>query len=114
MTEALFSPDKIRSIDHKCLICGGILKNFSKALNDRGPVRFLQALSTKPVLTHESCAELQEFVRRVIYSGKKGETYVETRIRIYEKMKNKSSTFVKNTTSMSDLVFKWKTNDRRL
>ena len=64
---------------------------FSKALNDRGTFRFLQALSTKPVLTHESCTELQEFVRREVYSGKKGETYVETRIRIYEKMKNKSS-----------------------
>ena len=51
-----------------------------------------------PVLTHESCTELQEFVRRVVYSGKKGETYVETRIRIYEKMKN----MLYSTSPLSD------------
>ena len=33
----------------------------------------------------------QEFVRTVLYSGKQRESYIETRIRLYQEMKMKSS-----------------------
>ena len=34
---------------------------------------------------------LKEFIRTVIYSGKENESYVETRIRLYQNLKSKSS-----------------------
>ena len=42
-------------------------------------------------MTAENSVDLQEFVRTVIYGGKQKETYVQTRTRLYKRMKNKSS-----------------------
>ena len=63
---------------------------FEKALNTRC-FHLLDALATKSVLTAENSNDLQEFVRKVVYSGNAKETYVQTKTRLYIKMKNKSS-----------------------
>ena len=77
MVEALFSPDKVRSIDHKCLICGGILKK-------RDAVRKLGGHGWKNFKTD---AEKWSKVKFPINHGM--HTYTE----VYQKVRNVDKAF---------------------
>ncbi len=59
----------------------------------RNPVfcDLLESLGKSEALTVEDMQKIKEFTRKIIYSGKANETYIETRVRLYKSMKVKSS-----------------------
>ena len=55
-------------------------------------LNWLEALGKEKELNFEDLQNIKMFIRSVIYFGKDGEDYVDTRIRLHKTLKNKSST----------------------
>ena len=51
----------------------------------------LDSLGKEKVASDSGIEDVQKFVQTVMYSGKGKESFVETRVRLYHKMKVKSS-----------------------
>ena len=69
----------------------GKVKVFNKLLKDPSRSDLLNALHEVEPLTERRIDDLKEFVRTVMYAGKKHDTYLETRIQLYQQRKEKSS-----------------------
>ena len=69
----------------------GKLRVFKKVNADKTKLNLLDALGKEKELTFEDLGNIKMFIRSVIYFGKDGEDYVDTRIRLYKSLKNKSS-----------------------
>ena len=50
-----------------------------------------EALETETPLTHSDIDDLKEFIKTVVYNGKKIESYIQTRIYLYRLQKDKTS-----------------------
>jgi len=69
----------------------GKIRVLIKVLTDNTKLGMIEALGKEQQLSDEDFRNIQEFVRSVIYSGKQREEYVDTRIRLYQSLKKKSS-----------------------
>lgn len=69
----------------------GKLRVFKKLMTNKSKVQLLKPLGKERILETVDIDGLKEFIRTVIYSGKENESYVETRIRLYQNLKSKSS-----------------------
>lgn len=54
----------------------------------------LESFGQDQSLQSEKIDNVKEFIRTVVYSGKVGESYVRTRVRLYKEMKSKSSSSI--------------------
>eukprot|EP00794_Sanderia_malayensis_P001365 gene1365-biopygen1116 len=64
---------------------------FKKLLKDQSPSTMLDALQNDEPLLENDIQKLKEFVCAVIYKGSKDEGYIDTRVRLYQQQKEKSS-----------------------
>ena len=64
---------------------------FKKLQKSITKIRLLEALGRKVYLDEDDFVNIKEFIRTVLYSGKIDEDYIDTRIRLYENLKVKSS-----------------------
>ena len=62
-----------------------VLKNLLK--NNQS--NLLSSLGRDGILTVETLENCKEFIRSAMYGGKPQENYIETRIRIYKRLKTK-------------------------
>ena len=62
----------------------GKLRVFKKVNADKTKLNLLDALGKEKELTFEDLRNIKMFIRSVIYFGKDGEDYVDTRIRLYK------------------------------
>ena len=69
----------------------GKVKILKKIIKDPTLCDLLKPLGRSRDLLVEDADKVQEFTRKVIYSGKTDEAYVDTRVRLYRSMKVKSS-----------------------
>eukprot|EP00795_Rhopilema_esculentum_P017038 gene17038-biopygen919 len=68
----------------------GKLRIFKKVIADKTKLGLLESHGQGRKLAEDGLNNVREFVRSVIYSGKDNEDYVETRIHLYKRLKNKS------------------------
>ena len=69
----------------------GKVRIFKKLISDPAKCKLLLPLGQEKILGESDIESVKEFIRTVVYSGKEGENYVETRIRLYQNLKSKSS-----------------------
>ena len=69
----------------------GKIRAFNKVLKDTSVLQLIQPLGKRINLSDEVMQNVLLFVQTVLYSGTSNETYVDTRVRLYKKLKNKSS-----------------------
>ena len=69
----------------------GKCRAFKKLMKQTSKVQLLNSLGRKKELIDVDLENIKEFIRTVLYSGKIGESYIETRVRLYENLKVKSS-----------------------
>ena len=69
----------------------GKVSIFKKILSNPFHVELIKEIGSEPVLADEFVNNTVKFVQTVIYSGFHNESYVETRVRLYKRQKNKSS-----------------------
>ena len=69
----------------------GKLKVMYKILKDPSLLHLIKQLGQHATLTDDAMRNLFFFVQTVLYGGNRKETYVETRVRLYKGLKNKSS-----------------------
>ena len=69
----------------------GKLKCFKKVMNQRENCRLLENLELEEPLTEHDIVDLKKFVQTVMYSGQTSETYVNTRIRLYQQQTQNTS-----------------------
>ena len=72
----------------------GKVKILQKLLKGPDKLNLLTSLGQERKLGLVDVEKVKEFIHATVYNGKKGETYVETRIRIYKDMKTKTSSRV--------------------
>ena len=69
----------------------GKCRAFKKLMKQTSKVQLLNSLGVKKQLLDSDLENIKEFIRTVLYSGKIGESYIKTRVRLYENLKVKSS-----------------------
>ena len=69
----------------------GKCRTFKKILKQTGTLQLLNSLGDKRELDDKDVMDIKEFIRTALYSGTASEDYIDTRIRIYENLKVKSS-----------------------
>ena len=69
----------------------GKIKVLKKVLQNEKFCLFLSNLGIEKVLSERTIENIEEFIKTVLYSGMGNETYIETRIRLYKSLKQKSS-----------------------
>ena len=69
----------------------GKVKVLKKLMKDNSKLVLLDSIGKTPSVTEAANAEVLKFIQTVLYSGKDEETLVQTRIRLYQAMKMKSS-----------------------
>ena len=69
----------------------GKVRAFNKLTINSHKAVMLKTLGQNEVLHEEDIEGVKEFIRTVLYTGKENENYVDTRIRLYENLKRKSS-----------------------
>ncbi|XP_065053639.1 uncharacterized protein LOC135682604 [Rhopilema esculentum] len=72
----------------------GKVKIIKKLLSSPSNCQILESFGQDQSLESEKIDNVKEFIRTVVYSGKVGESYVETRIQLYKEMKSKSSSSI--------------------
>ena len=70
----------------------GKVKVFQKLMKKPESCNLLKALENDIPLTEDDIGDLKQFVQTIMYSGKMSESYVETRVRLYDQQGNKNST----------------------
>ena len=70
----------------------GKIKVFKKLEKNPDLCMMLRALENDEPLEETDIDELKQFVQTVIYSGKLSESYIDTRIRLYDQQQKKNST----------------------
>ena len=69
----------------------GKLRAFKKVLADPTKLTLLASLDKERFLTENNIKDVRDFVRKVVYTGKDDEEYVDTRVRLYKHLSCKSS-----------------------
>ena len=70
----------------------GKVRVFQKLMKNSDLCALMKNLENENPLTDDEIGDLKRFVQTVMYSGGKSESYVETRARLYDQQKNKTST----------------------
>ena len=63
-----------------------------KVIRKPDSIKLLDSIGREKDIHEEAIEDCKEFIRTVLYAGKKKETYLETRVRLYKTRKIKSST----------------------
>ena len=69
----------------------GKVKILKKLLMDESKCELIENLGASKTLNEDSLEDVKQFIQMNVYSGKENETYVQTRIRLYQKLKEKTS-----------------------
>eukprot|EP00794_Sanderia_malayensis_P021307 gene21307-biopygen16343 len=69
----------------------GKVKILKKIMKHQDSLDLLRSLGGSKELSMQSIKDVMVFVQTVMYSGRKDESYVDTRVRLYKAMKTKSS-----------------------
>ena len=69
----------------------GKVKVLKKVMGDKDTLRLLEGLGCSETVGEDLENSIEKFVQLICYSGMKDESYIETRVRLYKKMKVKSS-----------------------
>ena len=64
---------------------------FNKIVQNPGKCHLLHALENNEPLCETDISDLKRFVQTVMYPGKQSESYIETRVRLYEQQQKKNS-----------------------
>ncbi len=69
----------------------GKVKILKKLLMDESKCELIENLGASETLDEDSLEDVKQFIQMNVYSGKENETYFQTRIRLYQKLKEKTS-----------------------
>ena len=69
----------------------GKTRILKKLINDESKCQLIESLGNYPKLGQNALNDAREFIRTIVYNGKNNESFVDTRIRLYQQLKKKTS-----------------------
>ena len=69
----------------------GKVRILKKLISDKSKCQLIESIGIRQNLAGEALDDAKDFIQTVVYSGKNHESYVDTRVRLYQELKEKTS-----------------------